>query len=403
MDIDNVIDDLTQEEESKIVFLILDGLGGMQFPGKQGTELEAAHTPNLDALVREGTTGMILPVSYGITPGSGPGHFALFGYDPLEANIGRGVLEAAGIGFPLTDRDVAVRGNFITLDADGKITDRRAGRIPTEESSQICERLQAEIRQIDNVEVIVRPVKEHRFLLVLRGDGLSGDLADTDPQETGVPPLDPQALNSEAKRTSEITRRFVDRVRQVLVEEDRANGVTLRGFAKHRPYKSMLERFKLRSLCIANYPMYRGVAFLVGMDLNPITADVATQFDALERKWADYDFFFLHVKYTDARGEDGDFDAKVKVIEDVDALVPRITSLKPNVLVVTGDHSTPAAMRSHSWHPVPVLINAMTCRRDGNEHFGEHDCLRGGLGIFPSRHLMALALAHAGRLKKYGA
>jgi 2,3-bisphosphoglycerate-independent phosphoglycerate mutase len=403
MNIDDVIDQLTIEEPSKIVFLIMDGLGGMQFPGKQGTELEAAHTPNLDALAREGTTGMIVPVSYGITPGSGPAHFALFGYDPLEANIGRGVLEAAGIGFPLTDRDVAVRGNFVTLDADGNIVDRRAGRIASELSTQVCERLQRDISRIDDIEVIIRPVKEHRFLLVLRGRGLSGEIADTDPQETGVPPLEPRPLTPEAAHTAEVVKTFVERARQVLKDEKQANGVTLRGFAKHRPYKSMLERFKLRSLAIANYPMYRGVAFLIGMDLNPITADVPTQFDALEESWDKYDFFFLHVKYTDARGEDGDFDAKVKVIEEVDALVPRITALKPEVLVVTGDHSTPAAMRSHSWHPVPVLLHAATCRRDGSEAFGESTCLRGGLGIFPSRHLMALALAHAGRLKKFGA
>ena len=403
MNIDDVIDQLTVEEPSKIVFLILDGLGGMQFPGRQGTELEAARTPNLDALAREGTTGMILPISYGITPGSGPAHFALFGYDPLEANIGRGVLEAAGIGFPLTDRDVAVRGNFVTLDADGKLVDRRAGRIASELSIQVCERLQRDIPRIDDIEVIIRPVKEHRFLLVLRGHGLSGDIADTDPQETGIPPLDPQPLTPEAAHTAEVVKKFVELAREVLRNEKQANGVTLRGFAKHRPYKSMLERFKLRSLAIANYPMYRGVALLVGMDLNPITPDVPTQFDALEESWDKYDFFFLHVKYTDARGEDGDFDAKVKVIEEVDALVPRITALKPDVLVVTGDHSTPAAMRSHSWHPVPVLLHAANCRWDGSEAFGESTCLRGGLGVFPSQHLMALALAHAGRLRKFGA
>lgn len=403
MDIDEVVDAVTIEADTKIVLLVLDGLGGIQFPGKDGTELEVARTPNLDALAREGTTGMILPVSYGITPGSGPGHFALFGYDPLRANIGRGVLEAAGIGFPLTDRDVAVRGNFVTLDAEGKIVDRRAGRIATEASSRLCERLQHEISRIDDIEVIIRPVKEHRFLLVLRGENLSGDIADTDPQETGVPPLDPQPLQPEAARTAEIVKRFVERARSVLAAENQANGVTLRGFAKHRPYKSMAERYKLRSLCIANYPMYRGVAFLVGMDLHPVTADVPTEFDALEANWGTYDFFFLHVKYTDARGEDGDFDAKVQVIEEVDALVPRITALNPEVLVVTGDHSTPATLRSHSWHPVPVLLYAATCRRDGSEHFGESDCLRGGLGIFPARHLMALALAHAGRMKKFGA
>jgi len=403
MNIEEVIDQLTIEEKTKIVLLVMDGLGGLQFPGKNGTELEAARTPNLDALAREGTTGLLLPVSYGITPGSGPAHFALFGYDPLEANIGRGVLEAAGIGFPLTDQDVAVRGNFVTLDAAGNIVDRRAGRIASELSTQVCERLQRDIPRIDDIEVIIRPVKEHRFLLVLRGHGLSGDIADTDPQETGVPPLDPQPLTPEAGHTAEVVKKFVERAREVLRNEKQANGVTLRGFAKHRPYKSMLERFKLRSLAIANYPMYRGVALLVGMDLNPITPDVPTQFDALEASWDKYDFFFLHVKYTDARGEDGDFDAKVKVIEEVDALVPRITALKPDVLVVTGDHSTPAAMRSHSWHPVPVLLHAATCRWDGSEAFGESTCLRGGLGVFPSQHLMALALAHAGRLRKFGA
>ena len=399
----SILDELTESHGGKIVYLIMDGLGGLRMPGKAGTELQVADTPNLDALAKDSVCGLLDPILPGVTPGSGPAHFGLFGYDPVRYNIGRGVLSAAGVDFDLTDRDLAARVNFCTVDAQGKVTDRRAGRIPTELNQKLCEKILARIKVPGGYELFFLPEKEHRAVFILRGENLDERIADTDPQETGVPPLEPQPLAPEAEPTARLVQDLVSQIRSILADEHPANMILLRGFAKYRRYPSMMERFKLRSLAIANYPMYRGVARLLGMDLHPITRDVPTQIEALEKAFSRYDFFFVHVKYTDSRGEDGDFDAKVKVIEEVDALIPRIRALKPDVLVVTGDHSTPAQMKSHSWHPSPVLIYSALARVDRVERFDEISCIGGGLGRQPSVHLMGLALAHAGRLKKFGA
>lgn len=397
-----LIESLAEADDSKIIFFILDGVGGLAVEGRPGTELHCARTPHLDELARSSSCGLLIPVTFGVTPGSGPGHFALFGYDPVECNLGRGVLEAAGIGFRLTERDVAARGNFATVDPQGRIVDRRAGRISTEECRRICQKLQQGI-EIPGVEIFVESVKEHRFLVVFRGEGLYGEISDTDPQATGVPPLDPEPLVPEARPTAALVSQFISQAAALLKDEPQANMVTLRGFAKHHPYPSLQERFKLRSLCLANYPMYRGVSLLVGMDLYPITAGLEEQLSALEKSFSEYDFFFLHVKTTDATGEDGDFDAKVAAIEALDRCIPRLLSLHPQVLVITGDHSTPSALRRHSWHPVPVLLHAATARVDTCQRFTELECLKGALGQFPAKHLLPLALAHAGRLQKFGA
>ncbi len=397
-----LIESLASENDSKIVFFVMDGLGGLPVAGRTKTELQTARTPSLDALAKRSSCGLTIPITHGVTTGSGPGHLALFGYDPVEYNVGRGVLEAAGIGFELTDRDVAVRGNFATVDGDGNITDRRAGRLPTDQSERVCRKMAEEIR-IPGVELFIRPVKEHRLLVVLRGEGLSGEIEDTDPQVTGVPPLPPRATSEAAARTAAIVEDFVQQTARVLKDEKQANMVTLRGFAKHRPYPTMLERYRLRSLCLANYPMYRGVSYLINMDIHPVLPDVAAQIDAMKEAWDRYDFFFVHAKATDKTGEDGDYDAKVAAIEGLDPLIPRILDLKPDVLVVTGDHSTPSALKSHSWHPVPVLLYSEHARLNPVDGFDETECLKGALGQFPAKDLMALALAHAGRLKKFGA
>lgn len=397
-----LIESLATQHDSKIVFFIMDGLGGLPIAGRSRTELETARTPNLDALAKRSSCGLIIPITHGVTTGSGPGHLALFGYDPVEYNVGRGVLEAAGIGFELTDRDVAVRGNFATVDSDGNITDRRAGRLPTNENERICRKMIDGIK-VPGVELFIRPVKEHRLLVVFRGDGLSGDIEDTDPQETGVPPLPAKATSEQAAKTASIVQDFVEQTARVLAGEERANMVTLRGFAKHRPYPSMLERYKLRSLCLANYPMYRGVSYLVGMDIHPVLPDVSAQIDAMREAWDRYDFFFIHAKTTDKTGEDGDYDAKVSAIEKLDDSAVRILESKPDVLVITGDHSTPSALKSHSWHPVPVLLHSEHVRLNPVDAFNEVECLKGALGQFPAKDLMAQALAHAGRLKKFGA
>ena len=396
-----LVRELAEKNASKIVMLVADGLGGLPMEPGGKTELETASTPNLDRLAARGTSGSSVPVLPGITPGSGPGHLGLFGYDPLEFKIGRGALEATGIGFELGPDDVAARGNFCTLDAGGLIADRRAGRIPSEESFKVVERLQAV--KIDGVETFVKPVKEHRFVVVFRGKGLDGGVADTDPQALGVAPLDPQPLSPAARRTAEVAAEFVRQARAILKDEPKANGLVLRGFAAKPALPTYQELYGLRAAAIAVYPMYKGLARLVGMTLVGKAQSLDEQIDELAKCWNDYDFFFLHFKYTDSTGEDGAFEQKVKRVEELDRIIPRIEKLRPDVLIVTGDHSTPSLLKSHSWHPVPTLLSANTCRPDGLTKFSERECLRGGFGIFPAKHLMLLAMAHAQRFGKYGA
>ena len=401
MDIHKLTRELHTKNDTKIVMYVADGLGGLPQQSGGMTELETAKTPNLDALAKIGVLGGSIPVLPGISPGSGPGHLGLFGYDPLQYVIGRGALEATGIGFEIKDGDVAIRANFCTIDAKGNISDRRAGRIPSEESAPLAIRLRNV--KIPGIEVFVEPVKEHRFVIVLRGQGLHGNVHDTDPQVTGIPPLDPVAVDADSKKTAEVAKEFVRQARELLSGEAKANCLTLRGFAGKPKLPTYEEVYGLRAAAIAVYPMYKGLARLVGMDIIGKAQTLDEQMTVLEQNWSNYDFFFIHFKYTDSTGEDGNFAAKVKRTEEFDAAVPRINALKPDVLIVTGDHSTPSMLASHSWHPVPTLLSAKFCRTDGCEKFGESDCLRGGLGQFEAKHLMTLALANARRLNKYGA
>ena len=401
MEIQELVRELKIKNDSKIVLLVADGLGGLPLEPGGLTELETAKTPNLDALAKTGTLGSSIPILPGITPGSGPGHLGLFGYDPLKYPIGRGALEATGVGFKLGPKDVAARCNFVTLDAAGNIADRRAGRIPSEESAPLAVELRAV--KIAGVEVFVEPVKEHRFCVIFRGDGLGGNVADTDPQKTGVPPLDPQAHDVGSRKTADVAKQFVVQAEKLLKGQPKANGLTLRGFANAPSLPSYEDVYGLKAAAIAVYPMYKGLAQLVGMELVGQPANLSEEIDVLARAWNDYDFFFVHFKYTDSRGEDGNFPEKVKMIEQFDAVVPRVTALKPTVLAVTGDHSTPAKMKSHSWHTVPVLIAGQNVRTDATQAFGESECLKGGLGQFQAMYLMPLLLAHADRLGKFGA
>jgi len=396
-----LIQSLQKKNDSKIVLLVADGLGGLPLQPGGMTELETARTPNLDALARRGTLGLSTPVIPGITPGSGPGHLGLFGYDPLEFQIGRGVLEALGIDFDLGPNDVAVRGNFCTLDAAGNISDRRAGRVSTAQAAPLCEKLDQ--IKIPGVEVFVRHVKEYRLVVVFRGEGLGGNVEDTDPQAVGVPPLDPVPRDAAAEPTVKVAKEFLRQARGVLKNDSPANYLMLRGIAKRPAIPTFEEVYGTRAGAIAVYPMYRGLARLVNMDVLDAGQTLEDQCACLKKNWDKYDFFFMHFKYTDSTGEDGNFDAKVKRTEELDAAIPAITSLNPTVLIVTGDHSTPSKMKSHSWHPVPTLIAADTCRFDGSTAFGERQCQVGGLGQFPAKYLMPLAMAHAGRLEKFGA
>jgi len=397
-----LIASLQQPADTKVVLLVMDGLGGLPIQTGGPTELEAANTPNLDALAALSMCGLHQPVAPGVTPGSGPAHLALFGYDPLTYQVQRGVLEALGVDFPLQRQDVAARGNFCTMDDEGRLTDRRAGRIPTEVGAKLCDLL-TEI-ELSGVELFVRPVKDYRFLFVLRGPDLSDAISETDPQMTGVPPLEPEALEPEAAKTAELVRLFLEKARDVLKDHHPANSMVLRGFAQTPDWPTFTEVYGMRAAAIALYPMYRGVAKLVGMEVLDVHGDLEDEFSLLEQAWADYDFFFLHIKPTDSAGEDGAFDRKVGIIEQVDALLPRLLALDPDVVVVTGDHSTPAALKAHSWHPVPAMLYAKTGRRDSVTRFGETACLSGGLGPhLPGCDLLPLALAHAQRMKKFGA
>jgi 2,3-bisphosphoglycerate-independent phosphoglycerate mutase len=401
MNIHELIGELREPAKTKIVLLVADGLGGLPLQTGGLTELETARTPNLDACAKEGVTGLSIPVLPGITPGSGPGHLALFGYDPLEYRIGRGILEALGINFAVGSRDVAIRGNFCTLGTDGKITDRRAGRPNNEKNKAAVEKLRT--IKIPGVELFVEPVKEHRFVLVIRGDGLGDRVNDTDPQAVGVAPLKAQGADAASEKTAAVINQFYAEAVKVLASEGATNGVTLRGFATYPKIAKFADVYGLKAAAIAVYPMYKGLARLVGMDILDPGATLDGQVETLARVWNDYDFFFLHYKYTDSTGEDGNFAAKVEMIEKLDAAIPAIRKLNPDVLIVTGDHSTPSKMKSHSWHPVPTLLLADLCRPDEVAEFSERTCLRGGLGQFQAMHLMLLAMAHANRLGKYGA
>ena len=389
--------------QSKIVLLLLDGLGGLPLEPAGLTELETANTPNMDNLARQGTLGQTIPIRPGVTPGSGPAHLSLFGFDPLVYDVGRGALSATGVGLAVNPGDIAVRGNFCTLDPQGNIIDRRAGRIPSEEAMPIVERLNQ--IAIPGLEIETKHVKEYRFTVVMRGAGLSHHLKDTDPQKTGVPPLPVTALDPDAEKSAGLFQQWVEQAKEILADQPAANGVTLRGFATNPQLPSFSEMYGLKAACIAVYPMYKGVSHLVGMDVIEFSGESPEdEFTALEKHWPNYDFFFVHIKKTDSKGEDGDFSGKVSVIESVDQALPKLLALNPNVLVITGDHSTPAKMRSHSWHPVPFLLSApQLALPDVQTKFGERACAQGGLGTFHATECLPLALAHAGRLSKFGA
>lgn len=394
---------LHRSTQSKIVLLVIDGLGGLPLEPNGLTELEAANTPNLDRLAMEGSTGQIIPILPGITPGSGPAHLALFGYEPLEFQVGRGVLEASGVGMRIAVGDVAARGNLCTVDQQGNISDRRAGRIATEDAAPIVKLL--DDIELPDVTIEVRAVRDYRFVTVMRGANLNAELEDTDPQKTGVPPLSVQARTKEAEPTAALFNTWVKNARQKLAEQDQANALTLRGFSTNPSLPQFSTVYGLSAACIAVYPMYRGVADLLGMHITAVEGErPEDEFFALSGDWQDHDFFFVHIKKPDSMGEDGNYDGKVAAIEAVDLALPSLLSLQPDVLAVTGDHSTPSKLRVHSWHPVPLLLWAPgTVRPDRSSAFGERDCARGGLGTFPSADLMPILMAHAGKLEKYGA
>ena len=392
--------DVTRSTPSKIIMLVVDGLGGLPHPDSGRSELETANTPNLDALAGGSACGLTTPVATGITPGSGPGHMALFGYDPVKYLMGRGVLEALGIDVELREGDVSARGNLCTVDSDGLLVDRRAGRIPTKDSAPLIEALDR--ITVPGVELSVYPVQDYRFVLVMRGDGLGEGVSETDPQVVGAAPLDAEALSKESAKTADVVNAFAAAARDVLGSRDKANMVLLRGFSMLPSLPDFGERYRLSPGAIAAYPMYRGLAKLVGMNVIPTGATFDDELDTLEENYDEHDFFFLHYKPADAAGEDGDFDAKVAALEALDSRIPRLRGLNADALIVAGDHSTPAILSSHSWHPVPLMVNAESTKGDGAPAFSERACAQGSLGRIPATNVMLLALAHSGKLVKYG-
>lgn len=393
---------LAQVTPSRIVLLVMDGVGGLPHPDTGKTELETANTPNLDKLAVESICGMAYTVSPGITPGSAPGHMSLFGYDPLKYQFGRGIVEALGLDIEVAPGDVVVRGNFCSVDDDGVITDRRAGRIPTETCREQCAMLNQGVA-VTGVQVDFFAGKDHRFVMRLRGEGLSQNVGDTDPQHEGMQPLVPEALEPSATKTAAIAADIVSQARTILKDRHPANMFVLRGFSERPDYPSINDIYGLTPACIAPYPMYRGVSRVVGMDILPAGDTLEDEIATLKQNYDKYDYFFMHYKKTDATGEDGNFEGKVAAIEAYDRLLPSILDLNPDVVIVTGDHSTPAGLAGHSWHTVPVLLSAKYCRKDEVTAYSETACLRGGLGVFPAMELMPLAMANALKLNKFGA
>lgn len=397
---DDILREIVQKTDSKIILIVLDGVGGLPKNGK--TELESAKTPNLDDLAKKSACGLTIPVLPGITPGSGPAHLALFGYDPIKYQIKRGVLEACGLGIELGKGDVAVRGNFATL-KDGKIVDRRAGRIPSEECKRLCELINSELEPISEVQLTLYPGEEHRFVLLMRGERLSDEIEDADPQKEGLPPKKANPLSDEAKFTANVVNSFIERVNEILKNSPPANTVLLRGFSKYPSIPSMQELYLLTPVAIAHYPMYKGLAKIVGMDVIDVGPSLRELYEALKESYRKYDFFYLHVKKSDSFGEDGNFDGKVKIIEEFDSIVPDILSLNPDVLVITSDHSTPATFKAHSWHPNPFLLHSKWERYGDSQRFTEKECGKGSLGIIYAKDAILLMLANALKLKKFGA
>lgn len=393
--------ELSVKTDSKMVLLVLDGLGGLPMTPGGETELEAATTPNLDELAAASDLGLSRPVTAGVSPGSGPGHLGLFGYDPLHFVVGRGVLSALGVGFELGERDLAARINFATLDDSGKISDRRAGRIPSEKGEELVNLLNDKI-QLDGAEVSISHEKEYRAVAVFHADGLSGGLSDTDPQRVGLEPLPVEPADDAAKKSAALANEFVAKADEILADEHPANTVLLRGFGMHPALPSFEEAYKLRAAAIASYPMYKGLARLAGMELLQEGPGIAGEFETLKENWNDHDFFFVHIKPTDAAGEDGDFERKSAVIEEVDALIPQLRELGPDALAITGDHATPAKMKSHSWHGVPFLLHSEYTLPTAMS-FGERACAGGSLGVFQAEEIMGLLMGHALKLNRYGA
>ena len=408
MNLDQLYSSVTIKTGAKLALVVLDGVGDIATAAQgEVTPLEAANTPNLDALVLAGVAqGRMIPVAPGITPGSGPGHLGLFGYDPLEFEVGRGVIEALGLGLELKAGDVAARANFCTLDKKGIVTDRRAGRIATDVCEALCAALAKKIKKVGDVQVIIKAGKEHRFVVIFRGEGLEGPLTSTDPNREGLSIATAKPGNAKSaaqKKTAKAVAEFYKLALPLLAKQKKTNGFLLRGIAHQPEIPNFEQRYQLRPACLAVYPMYKGLAQLVGMTKIEGPQTIEEQFKRYAAEYDNYDFFFIHYKYTDKFGEDGNFEAKTKAIEDFDAALPILLAKKPDVLAITGDHSTPCAMKGHSWHPQPVLLHSAFSGSDKLDRFTETGANLGSLGVFEAKYLIRLMQANARMFDKFGA
>ena len=404
MEVEKIIKEIIKKNDKKILLLVMDGLGGLPEPTTHLTELETAKKPYLDEIARVGMCGLSIPVLPGITPGSGPAHLSLFGYDPVEHKIGRGVLEVLGVGMEMDKNDIAIRGNFATIDENNIVTDRRAGRIPTEQNQKLVQVLQEKIKVINGVEIIIKTVKEHRLAILLKGKNLSPDISENDPQKEGLPLRKITPLKKNAEFTAGILNEFLKQAEKILAQQNtKARTILLRGFSGIPDIESFEKKYLLNPVCIASYPMYKGLAKLVGMNVIAGLETIDDEIEILNKVYNDYDFFYLHYKKTDSAGEDGDFNRKVQTIEEFDTKIRGMRNLKFDVICLTGDHSTPSVLKGHSWHPVPIVIVSQNIIPDDVNSFTERACAKGMLGTIPATSIMYILLANALKLEKFGA
>ncbi len=398
-----MLKDLIRPHAGRILLVVADGLGGA--PNGDGvTEMEMARRTHLDELASKSSLGLTDPIETGVTPGSVPAHLALFGYDPHEFWVGRGAVEARGLDLKLMREDLCIRANFCTIDRKtGIVTDRRAGRIPTAKNEELVARIQSAMRKIDGIEVMVHSGMDYRFVVVLRGTGLSTKLGESDPEKEGLRPRPITALTWRAERTSEVINEFLKKATELIKDEEKANYILLRGYAKPPDLEPINDRYWVRAACVAVYPAYKGLARILGMDVLDCGDTWESELNAVEQNLDRYDFFFLHLKELDKLGEDGNFARKVEQLGKLDSLVPRITKMGFDVIVITGDHSTPAVLKAHSWHPNPFLLWSPWVRREGKAEFTERGCARGQLGRMSALEVMPLVLANARKLAKFGA
>ncbi len=391
-----------QNDGGSIVLLVMDGVGDI--PDDRGrTPLEAARTPNLDRIARKASLGRTIPIAPGVTAGSVAGHLALLGYDPMAVKIGRGPIDALGVGVDLQPGDVVMRGNFATV-KDGIVIDRRAGRLPGDTAAELCFALNAKLRfKFEGIETQIAQTAEHRFVLHLRGNNLSPQITDTDPGQNGLPAKPCRANAPQAARTAEIVN-IVAKAAADFLMINRANAILLRGAGARPHLASFNDHYGLNAMAVATYPTYRGIAAACGMELYPMMpsdAHDAINFAVSALQGPNkHQFIFIHYKNTDTAGEDGNFDAKVAAIEHLDAALKPLVDQPPDVLVVAGDHPTPVAMRGHSWHPVPLMIASKWTPGGKNQRYTERQCADGELGTIKATDVMALAMGHAKRLRK---